>query len=211
MNAAIVIPAYNEEKNISGILSVLKQFQGIYEILVVSDGSTDRTAEIAISHGFSVLELKRNMGKSYAMWMGLVNTKAPVILFLDADLIGMKAEYIKSMIEPVCESKADMTLGIFASGRGVTDLAQKVAPFLTGQRASKRWILESVPQENWSSGFGIEIALTRFAKDNKLILLNVYLHKATHAMKEEKLGFCRGAVARLMMYKDILKQILKSQ
>lgn len=210
MNAAIVIPAYNEEKNILGILSVLKQFQGIYEVLVVNDGSVDKTSDVAISHGFRVLELKQNMGKSYAMWMGLLNTKAPVILFLDADLIGVKPEYVKNLIEPVSEDRADMTLGIFASGRGITDLAQKLAPFLTGQRASKRWILESLPQEYWTTGFGIEVALTRFAKDNNLRLSNVYLHKATHAMKEEKLGFSRGVFARFRMYRDILRQILKA-
>jgi glycosyltransferase involved in cell wall biosynthesis len=209
MNAAIVIPAYNEEKSISGILSVLKQFQGIYEVLVVNDGSTDKTSDVAISHGFRVLELKYNMGKSYAMWMGLLNTKAPVILFLDADLLGMKPEYIKSLIEPVIEDRADMTLGIFASGRGITDLAQKLAPFLTGQRASKRWILESLPQEYWTSGFGIEVALTRFAKENNLRMYSVYLYKATHAMKEEKLGFLRGVSARLRMYSDIFRQILR--
>jgi len=209
MEAAIIIPAYNEEKNITAILSVLKQFQEIYEILVVNDGSSDKTSDIAISHGFRVLEIKQNMGKSHAMWMGLKNTKAPVILFLDADLIGIKSEYIKNLIVPVCEDKADMTLGIFTSGRGITDLAQKLAPFLTGQRASKRWILESLPQEFWTSGFGIEIALTRFAKDNSLRLLDVRLHNATHTMKEEKLGFLRGAFARLRMYRDILKQILR--
>ena len=210
MDAAIIVPAYNEEKNILGILSVLKQFQEIYEIVVVNDGSSDKTSDIATSHGFRVLELKQNMGKSYAMWMGLNNTKAPVILFLDADLIGIKPEYIKNLIMPVCEDKADMTLGIFTSGRGITDLAQKLAPFLTGQRASKRWILESLPQEFWTSGFGIEIALTRFAKDNSLRLLDVHLHNATHAMKEEKLGFFRGAFARLRMYRDILRQILRT-
>jgi len=210
MEAAIIVPAYNEEKNITGILSVLKQFREIYEILVVNDGSSDKTSDIAIANGFRVLELKQNMGKSYAMWMGLKNTKAPVILFLDADLIGIKPEYIKNLIVPVCEDKADMTLGIFTSGRGITDLAQKLAPFLTGQRASKRWILESLPQEFWTSGFGIEIALTRFAKDNSLRLLDVRLHNATHAMKEEKLGFLRGAFARLRMYRDILKQILRT-
>lgn len=210
MDAAIVIPAYNEEKNISGILLVLKQFQGVYEILVVNDGSSDKTSDIAISHGFKVLELKQNMGKSYAMWMGFKNTSAPVILFLDADLIGIKPEYIKGLIDPVCESKTDMTLGIFASGRGITDLAQKLAPFLTGQRASRRWILESLPQEYWTSGFGIEIALTRYAKDNNLRLLDVHLHNATHAMKEEKLGFLRGVMARLRMYRDILRQILRA-
>lgn len=210
MEAAIVIPAFNEEKNISGILSVLSHFKDVYEILIVNDGSLDKTSEVVISNGFKVLELKQNMGKSNAMLMGLKNTKAPVVLFLDADLIGMKAEYIANLIEPITKNEADMTLGIFSSGRGITDLAQKLAPFLTGQRASKRSMLETLPSEYWTSGFGIEIALTRYAKDNNLRLREVYLHKATHAMKEEKLGFLKGVAARLIMYRDILKQIFKS-
>jgi len=209
MDAAIIVPAYNEEKNISGVLSVLKQFQNECEVLIVNDGSIDKTSEIAISHGFKVLELNQNMGKSFAMWMGVKNTSAPIILFIDADLIGINASHIKSLIEPIYQNVADMTLGIFASGRGITDLAQKLAPFLTGQRASKRWIIESLPQKHWTSGFGIEIALTRYAKENNLKLKNVYLHNATHAMKEEKLGFFRGVLARLHMYWDIIRQILK--
>jgi len=209
MEVAVIIPAYNEEKNISEILSVLKQVEGISEILVVNDGSADKTSDVVKSFGYNVLDLPQNMGKSYAMRTGLENTSSSIVLFLDADLIGIKPEHINDLVFPIKSDIADMTLGIFSSGRGVTDLAQKIAPFLSGQRASKRWLFESLPQEYWSTGFGIEIAITRFAKENNLRILDVPLPYATHTMKEEKLGFARGILARLKMYKDIARQIFR--
>ena len=81
--------------------------------MVVSDGSTDRTVDIAWSYGARVIELTKNMGKSYAMKTGLDNTDASIILFLDADLIGLKPEHVINLIIPVYEDIADMTLGIF--------------------------------------------------------------------------------------------------
>jgi glycosyltransferase involved in cell wall biosynthesis len=132
---AAIIPAYNEEKNIGPVLSVVKQVKELTDILVVSDGSTDRTADIARSFGLRTIELPYNMGKSYAMKIGLENTSAPFVLFLDADLIGVKPYHIKNLIMPVYQDAADMTLGVFSCGRGVTDFAQRLTPFLTGQRA----------------------------------------------------------------------------
>jgi glycosyltransferase involved in cell wall biosynthesis len=106
------------------------------DIIVVSDGSTDRTAEIAWSYGARVIELPQNMGKSYAMKTGLDNTTAPIILFLDADLIGLKPEHILNLVKPVYKDTADMTLGIFYSGRGITSGA-KVGPFFNRSAYSK--------------------------------------------------------------------------
>jgi len=207
MEVAAIIPAYNEEKNIAQVLSCIYQMEELSEILVVSDGSTDRTVETAHLFGVRTIELPYNQGKSYAMKTGLQSTTAPIVLFLDADLIGLKKHHVRSLISPLIDGVADMTLGIFTSGRNVTDLAQKIAPFLTGQRAVKRWILEDLNQEEWTSGFGIEVALTRYARENKLKVSEVYLENVTHVMKEEKLGLAKGVAARIKMYWEIAKEI----
>ncbi|TET54852.1 MAG: glycosyltransferase, partial [Actinobacteria bacterium] len=60
---AAIIPAYNEEKNIAPILEVLKNVNFLDHILIVDDGSKDKTARIAKEAGFEVLELKENQGK----------------------------------------------------------------------------------------------------------------------------------------------------
>lgn len=100
-----------------------------------------------------------------------------------------------------------MVLGVFCSGRGMTDLAQKLTPFLTGQRAVKRWVLDMISDEMWSTGYGIEMALTRCARKWNLKVMEVPLYGVTHVMKEEKMGAMRGMAERLKMYWEIAKQL----
>lgn len=206
MKVAAIIPAYNEEKYIGSVLSVLQEIQDLSEIIVVSDGSVDKTADVARSYGANVIELSHNQGKGIAMRQGLLHTSAPIILFLDADLIGLTSSQVKDLLTPVIQDYADMTLGIFYSGRTVTDVAQKLAPFLTGQRAVKRWILDALTDEDWMSGFGIEIALTRIAQNVNIRMLEIPLHNTTHVMKEEKMGIVRGVAARAKMYWEIARK-----
>lgn len=206
MDVSIVIPAYNEEHNIVNVLSVLKNMDELTDILVVNDGSSDKTSEVAKSFGVRVIDLPKNTGKSHAMWVGVNNTKYPLVLFLDADLVGLTTEQIRSLYNPVYLDVADMTVGIFNSGRSMTDLAQKIAPFLSGQRCVKRNILLQLDEEDWLSGYGIEIVLTRFAKEHNIRILEIPLDSVTHPMKEEKLGLAKGMLARLKMYWEIAKE-----
>ncbi|NLB42050.1 MAG: glycosyltransferase family 2 protein [Clostridiales bacterium] len=207
MEVSIIIPAFNEEKNISRVLEPLSTIREPYEILVVNDGSTDRTSDIVYSFGMQVLDLPKNMGKSYAMKAGLNNTSGEAILYLDADLIGLRPQHIQWLISPVKEDLADMTLGVFCSGRGITDLAQKLTPFLSGQRVVRRESLFCLREQDWESGFGIEVALTRYAKEHHLRILEIPLENVSQTMKEEKLGLAKGMEARLKMYWEIARAL----
>jgi len=57
-----IVPAYNEERNVGRVLAELRQFDPGLDVVVVSDGSTDRTAEVAESAGAHVLRLPFNLG-----------------------------------------------------------------------------------------------------------------------------------------------------
>lgn len=209
MAVTVIIPAYNEEKAIGEVLSAVKSVRLIDNILVVSDGSTDSTAEIAKNFHVNVLELARNMGKGGAMKAGLDNSSGDIILFLDADLIGLTGEHVSKLIEPVYSDRADMSIGIFKGGRFATDLAQKVSPYLSGQRAVKRTVLNCLPGLDVLK-FGVEVALTKYIMKNGIKVEEVELWGMSHYTKEEKLGLVKGAGARLKMYGDIIK-CLKSQ
>ncbi len=152
------------------------------------------------------MNLPKNMGKSYAMQAGLYNTSGDAILYLDADLIGLRPEHIQCLILPVMGGLADMTVGVFSSGRGMTDLAQKLTPFLSGQRGIKRESLSRLREEEWKSGFGIEVALTRYAKEHQLRIMEIPLENVSQTMKEEKLGLAKGMKARLKRKQDINKR-----
>jgi len=208
VKSAVIIPAYNEEKTIGSIIAAVKEVPFIEEIIVVSDGSVDRTAEVARENGVRVIALRENQGKGGAMMVGLNSTDADVLLFLDADLIGLKPGHIVDLLLPVMEGRAEMTVGIFEHGRLATDLAQFLAPYLSGQRAVKKDLFKHLSNLEVTR-FGIEVALTRFAKSAGISVVEVELRDMTHVMKEEKLGLVRGFLARIRMYWEIAKCVGK--
>lgn len=204
MNVTAIIPAYNEEMTIAGVVNIVKKVDKIQKVIVVSDGSTDRTAEIARECGAEVIELAENIGKGGAIKAGVSECGTEIILFLDADLIGLTEQHVMDLIEPVIQDSADMTVGIFRNGRMVTDLAQKVTPYLSGQRAIKKSIIEKIPNIDITR-YGVEVALTKYLKNFSARVEEVELIDMTHVTKEEKLGIIRGVQARLKMYWDIVK------
>lgn len=212
MKVAAVIPAFNEETNIGAVLSPLLDCSLIDEIIVVSDGSEDGTATVARNAGARVIEHSGNLGKAAAMKTGYEATDAPVILYLDADLIGLMPSHVEALILPVLDGRAHMTVGVFDDGRVATDLAQLVAPYLSGQRAIRREILDEMFQSEPDADdcrFGIEVALTRYVNNRGYRVEEVPLGEMSHRMKEEKMGLVKGMAARLKMYYEILKYAQK--
>jgi glycosyltransferase involved in cell wall biosynthesis len=212
MRVAAVIPAYNEEATIADVVCTLRHVDLIDEIVVVSDGSQDRTAEVARTAGARVLEHRENLGKAGAMKTGFDVTTGNVVLFLDADLIGLQPNHVISLLMPVTGGKADMSIGVFDNGRFSTDLAQLVAPYLSGQRAVRREIVDEMFHHYPDADvcrFGIEVALTRHVKEKGYRTVEVSLPEMSHRMKEEKLGLVKGAAARMKMYYEIIKYVQK--
>lgn len=206
MSVSVVIPALNEDKYLGGVISPLLGVEEITQIIVVSDGSTDNTVAVAKSYNVEVIELSENIGKGGAIAVGLKKTSEDIVLLLDADLIGLTENHIRQMIMPVIHNQADMTVGIFEGGRLATDMAQIIAPFLSGQRCLKKKWAEQIRNLD-QTGFGVEAALTQFAQENNLIVKEVTLADMSHVMKEEKLGLVRGFAYRMKMYWEIAKNV----
>lgn len=205
MRVVALIPAYNEERTLGQVLEVVRSVPAVNEVIVISDGSTDGTARVARAHGARCVELRENVGKGGALKAGMDRAAdADVYLFLDADLVGLRRAHVEALLEPVLRGEAEVTVGVFDRGRVATDLAQMVAPFLSGQRAVRRRVLEDVPGLE-ASRFGVEVALTRHIRRQRIPVRLVPLENLTHRMKEEKLGLLRGFVARMKMYWEIVK------
>lgn len=206
MRVTAIIPAYNEEERIGKVLEAVKEAELVDHIVVIDDGSRDNTAQVAINMGVEVIKNSENMGKGGALYKGVRNCFSEIILFIDADLVGLKPEHVDDLVRPVLSGDWDMTVGIFANGRFATDLAQKVAPFLSGQRAIRREILEGISGIEISR-YGVEVALTKYVHRHHVRIKEVVLKDVSHVMKEEKMGFVRGFTERLRMYWDIVKAL----
>ncbi|MCL2818097.1 MAG: glycosyltransferase, partial [Clostridiales bacterium] len=183
------------------------QVEEIDEILAVDDGSEDNTSYAAKMAGASVLTLENNRGKAYAMLMGAQKAKNDTLLFVDADLLGLEKRHVKSLIAPVLWKEADMSVGIFSSGRTFTDLAQLVAPNLSGQRAMPKEFFSRASEDMEDLGYGIESQLNHYAKKNDWRIVNVEFDGVSQVTKEEKLGLSKGVAARMKMYMNIFKTV----
>lgn len=200
MKVAAVIPAFNEASRIRRVLDTLRATSEVHEVIVVSDGSTDGTYEQACRvPGVHAIQLQQNRGKGGAMRAGAERTDADVLIFFDADLDGLTPQHVRDLLAPVCTGQADMAMGIFRGGRWVTDIAQKLSPGITGQRAIRRDLFLEIPGLD-NVGYGIELAITYYVLHNGYVREDVPLSGVTHPMKEEKLGLMRGAASRARMY-----------
>ena len=208
MKVAAIVPAYNEADRLDSVLDALQQASLVNQTIVVNDGSTDDTYAVACRRqGVYALNLPQNLGKGGAMHAGASSTDADVIVFLDADLVGLTGEQVDSIIRPVIDRRLDMCIGVFRGGRKLTDLAQIVTPYISGQRAMLRQMFLEVPGIQ-AVRSGVEVAMTRYFRANGLKIGTITLVGCSHVMKEEKMGCARGFGARLRMYYEIGKILL---
>ena len=116
MKLIITIPAYNEEKTLGSVIKEIpKKIKGIskVEILVIDDGSTDRTAAIAKKLGTVVIKNKENIGLAKTFKKGLeaaLEKGADIIVNTDADF-QYNQKQIPLLLRPILEEKADLVLG----------------------------------------------------------------------------------------------------
>lgn len=135
---SIIIPAYNEEKRIGRSLEQILQFLGeqVYqaEVVVVNDGSADRTPDIVSNHidqfqdaghQLRLFTNTPNRGKGYSVRRGVREACGEIVLFTDADLSSPITEAPK-LIDPIIAGRADVTFGSRALNRKLIGVRQSV-------------------------------------------------------------------------------------
>ena len=133
--ASIVIPAYNEARRIEQTLRAIGEYaQNIalrLELLVVDDGSSDGTVAIArrwLPHGDNlqsrIVSYPRNRGKGYAVRRGLLEARAPIAVFSDADLSTPISE-LPRLLADIVDGSADLTFGSRALDRSLIGVRQQ--------------------------------------------------------------------------------------
>ncbi|MDD2326604.1 MAG: glycosyltransferase family 2 protein [Alphaproteobacteria bacterium] len=204
---AAIVAAYNEEPTIGPIIETLAKSQLFRDVVVISDGSTDRTAERAREAGASLVhQLPWKHGKGAAMLHGLAHTDADIIFFLDADLKGLTREHLERILKPVLEGKMAMCVGIRDRGTLGTKLAKHL-PLIGGERALTRRVVEDLP-DRYVQGFMVESAMNYYCRMHKLPYGTVELPGLHIRRKMQKVGFLKGAKEYIKMGFQIAKAIL---
>lgn len=216
-----IIPAYNEEARLPGTIAALRKFSFPLQIVVVDDGSTDRTVTIAKELADEVLVTGKNQGKGYAVDLAWRQVPGEILLFVDADLED-SAERLEALIPPLIENTADMTIAAFppASKRGgfglVKGLArngikcltgQTFASPLSGQRGIRRTLLEAIG--GFPKGWGIEAALTIDALRKGFRIQEVFIQLTHREMGRGFKGFMHRGEQLLQISQTLFKKWLE--
>lgn len=181
---SVVIPAFNEESGIAEalrrLLTVLDTDGRTYEVLVVSDGSTDETASVAngVSHpNVSVFEYSPNRGKGFALKVGIDKTTYPLVLFTDGDL-DLDPSVLPSWLSILDHDEADAVVGskvhpdsrveypwsrrmLSRAFRWLTRLlvGLDLGDTQTGMKILKRDVMADAARDTDSDGFAFDLEL----------------------------------------------------
>lgn len=177
---SVLIPAFNEEKNIEEVLNrtkaALETLELPHEIIVVDDGSVDRTTSLARKSNVTVIKLQKNKGKGFALRKAFQSATGDILLTMDADG-SHRPEEIPRLIIPLLNG-ADIVTGSRFNGnmeRGSTKklhiLGNNIFNFIimvltgkhitdsqTGFRAFKKKVMEEI--KLFSKGYEVETELT---------------------------------------------------
>ncbi len=205
MGTTAVIAAYNEEGTIAEVLQALTSSPLIDEVIVVSDGSEDRTVEIARTfEGVRTVALRENHGKGFAMAVGVATASHDTLFFCDGDMYNVTEEHIRQLLTPVLDGTSDMNIGVRDRGpiANFFHLKLKFGPVLSGIRVMKKAVFETVPPQ-YQAHYKIEAALNCFCARARYRQQQTIIHGLGHVIKESKRGLRDGLHARWRMSREV--------
>ena len=221
---AVIIAAKDEAQRITATILAVRRIHGVDQVIVVDDGSSDSTAQVAGGAGAFVVRHPHNQGKAAAMATGAraaadldrrdppVSGRARELLFIDADL-GDSATNVAVLVAPVASGVADMTIAVLppqeTSGGGhgfVVRLARRGIERLTGwtptqplsgMRCLSRHAFEAASP--LARGWGAEAGLTIDVLGAGLRVLEVPCNLQHRVTGSD----WRGQLHRARQYRDV--------
>ena len=223
--AAAIVPAKDEAERVGATVAALRSLPDVALVVVVDDGSTDSTAQVAAEAGALVVRHALNQGKAAALTTGVARLAEEetrqgvdpfVLLFADADLEG-SAAHLGPLLEPVLEGSADLAVANIpraASSHGsgrVVRLARGQIESLTGRRIAQPLNgMRALTREafGWATplapGWGVEAAMLVdvLRAGGRVVEVPVPLtHRATGAD-------IRGQIHRARQMRDVSRALL---
>lgn len=222
---AVIIPAFNEARFIGSVVLQLKQHP--LDVLVVDDGSTDDTAEIARAAGAEVLALRPNQGKGAALNAGIkqaCQSQPDAIVLIDADGQHLPDE-IYQVVKPILDDEADIAIGSrYLNNTSNTPthrkFGHKILNFVTGtasgvtvsdSQSGYRALSPRAYQllEFSSRGFSVESEMQFLASEHDLRVLDVpvtiqYLDSEKRSAWRQGASVLNGILSLTSQYRPLL-------
>src|SRR4030042_3718474 len=203
-----IVPFYNEELRPLYVVEALLKMKNLSNIIVVDDGSADKTTYLKLKVKFPQvisIRLDKNRGKSGAIEEGLKHSTSGLVLLVDGDLSNIKPEEFEKAITQMSDNH-NVDMIIF---RRVEDKTVVVSRWIrhdviySGQRILRKRDLEKVYKMSLS-GYQIEVAINTYMMRNKknVFWMPSSIHNST---QWTKWGLFEGTRRSLNMFKGFVK------
>ncbi|MBQ9692815.1 MAG: glycosyltransferase [Clostridia bacterium] len=235
MHFSVIIPMYNEEKNVErtalALLSRLRETKCAFEIIFSDDGSVDRSAETVARLSESnpevrLLRSETNRGKGYAVRKGITESRGDYAVFTDCDL-AYGAEPILEILTELRESNAGICIGsrsLHPEGYGEYSLLRRTFSKLyirilktaasfnysdsqCGIKGFNRQICVPLIERCVIDGFAFDLEILMLADSMGIAVREVPVRVLSHVSKDSKVKMLRDAVKMLRDLRRIKKNI----
>lgn len=214
-----IIPAFNEKRTIHQVVQTCLDSNILSEVTCVNDGSTDGTLEILKSFGnkITLIDFKKNMGKGSAMAEAIKKSKGDILMFIDADLMGLKPEHIELLYKTFVDKRLDSLIVSLDSPEIMFKLDSVIAlsPYenghdpLAGERIYYKKDLLPHAKKIASLGYGVEVYLNNIYKNKELGFLK--LSGVTQLFKYHKKGWSRETIVGYLKEFREITRVLAEQ
>ncbi len=208
-SVSVIIPAFNEEEPIAGVVREVSATKTPADIIVVDNGSADQTANRAREAGARVVKAPRGYGRACAAGVTALRPESEIVVFLDGDGSDCP-ELMNQLVDPIVAEKYDFVIGSRTRGRreqGSMNLQQIVSGRIAGWlmsilygvrytdmcpfRAIRRATLEKLGMREQTYGWNLEMQMK--AARAGLRILEVPVNHRRRAGGESKVsGTVRG-------------------
>jgi len=200
------MPARDEAPTIAANVAAARACSCVREVIVVDDGSSDGTGELAAAAGAKVVRRDGSSGsKALAMRAGVDATDAPAILFVDADCTGLTAKHLDDIVSPFVAGRATMSIGAFDYGWFWNPMVVRWPP-LSGERLIPRWVFDSIPEDKLS-GYTIEVRINEVIAEGHHPTTVRTMKGVSHRTKRDKHGTVEGYRRTYWMYRELLRML----
>lgn len=209
---ALIIPALNEEEAIGGTLDGLRGL-GLAQIIVVDNGSTDGTADVALAHGAQVVaEPRRGYGQACLSGIAALAPHVGLVAFMDADSSDDPAD-LERLLTPLRNGEADLVIGSRSRGQREAGslaphqhfgnwLATTLLRLFYGARFTdlgpfrviRRQALEQIAMRDTNFGWTIEMQIKAHRQGLRIVEIPVRYRKRRVGQSKVS-GTIRGSLA----------------